>query len=421
MSSASVLGLGKLGTPVAVAMATVHDVMGYDVNPSNNKKRKYEHLEQGFVEGQNFQDIFDNSSLKFASSLEELVSHGEIIFIAVQTPHEARLDGSVRFSYGEAKDFDYSYLIKACRDIVPYVKPHQTVAVISTVLPGTIRRLIYPILGRKCKLVYNPYFIAMGTVLRDFQDPEFILMGGEEKDMGSLIDYYGKHYDYYSGWSPTMRLMSWESAELTKLAYNSFISSKIVAINTIAEMAHGIPHANIDDVSYALESSTKRLSSRRYMRGGVGDGGSCHIRDSISLSFLAERLGVSYNLFSELLWARELQATYLVKLFRRHSGDLPKVLLGKSFKEESNITTGSCALLIADILRHDAVSFEHYDPYVDSNLPKDLYGTPKAYFITTKHAVFKTLKFPKGSIVFDPFRFIKDQPGVTVVRFGIGE
>jgi UDPglucose 6-dehydrogenase len=450
MTTVGLVGLGKLGLPVAVALASKFRVLGYDTDAAKRCYREYEHVEKGPDGGNDFQVYFKDvcnytrrvptvdPGLYFVRTLEEAVKESDIIFLAIQTPHDPELDGSKPFT--KAKDFDYSYLIKAATDLAPLVHPSQTVAIISTVLPGTIRREIIPILKGKCKVVYNPFFIAMGTVMHDFLNPEFVLLGGEERDCVDITKFYQSLHAIQpivptspptmaKLYPPTIR-MSIESAELTKVAYDTFITAKICVANTIMEIAHKTPGCNVDDVTNALGHATQRIVSDKYLTGGMGDGGACHPRDCIAMSWMAHGLDLHYDLFGNLMVCRDGQTSWLSMLLSSQNWPkpgrerLPIVILGKSFKPESNITAGSPAILLANMLRNRGYEFEHIDPYVDnfSWPPRDwLDQNPKVFFIATKHRCFAKYGFPEGSVVIDPFRFIGKQSGIEVISVGVGE
>lgn len=173
------VGLGKLGLPVALAVESKgHDVVGYDI--SNNVKNIIEAKKIPYKEIW-AQEYLDKSNIKF-ESLKNVVEHSEIIFVPIQTPHDPLYEGVTRIP-DERVDFDYSYLISGMQKLSDEIEKcgkDKVVIIISTVLPGTIRQKIKPLLGRHTKICYNPFFIAMGTTMKDFLYPEFILFGVDD-------------------------------------------------------------------------------------------------------------------------------------------------------------------------------------------------------------------------------------------------
>ena len=293
------VGIGKLGKPVATVMALKdHDVMCYDVNPNNMNKEftEIEADDNGNPNG--FKDMLAKADLKFGS-LQDVITHGEIIFTAIQTPHAEQYGGHVRVPK-DAVDFDYSYLIDCIKNInACEINEPKVVVIISTVLPTTIREKILPLITNpNIKIVYNPYFIAMSTVVPDFLHPEFVLIGVDDPMAAAkLCDFYDTLYSEPSDmcWSGDLTLidkkttyacMTIEEAELVKVAYNFFISSKINYANFLMEICHKLKNMNVDVITNTLAKATKRIISNKYMTGGLGDGGNCFLPNQ--LVFTAE-------------------------------------------------------------------------------------------------------------------------------------
>ena len=149
------VGLGKLGMPCAEAMAKKgFNVAGYDITRKTS------------------------SVVEIKESIEEVCRDRDIIFIATPTPHREGYDGSKPTSHLPVMDFDYDSLKKVVKKCNKHMGISQTLVVISTVLPGTIRREIHPLVTNT-KLLYNPYLIAMGTVANDMLNPEMIMIGSK--------------------------------------------------------------------------------------------------------------------------------------------------------------------------------------------------------------------------------------------------
>ena len=151
MASIGFIGVGKLGQACAEMVAEVHDVVGYDVNP---------------VEPENF-TMVDN--------MEDAVKGQDIVFIAVPTPHDPQYDGKAPTSHLPNKDFDYTIVKDILSKVNAVATQEQLIVLISTVLPGTVRREFIPIMTNT-RFVYNPYLIAMGTVKWDMVNPEMVML-----------------------------------------------------------------------------------------------------------------------------------------------------------------------------------------------------------------------------------------------------
>jgi UDPglucose 6-dehydrogenase len=406
------IGLGKLGLPCAVAVAMKgHDVMAYDIVPALMNKNPRAYRETGPDGKEPFNPYLERSTIRFGA-LEEVVAHGDIVFVAVQTPHEPRYEGVARLP-NERMDFDYRYLVRSIEEISAVVGRETVVAINSTVLPGTVRRHIKPAASPFLRLCYNPFFIAMGTTMRDFLHPEFVLLGADGPGSATKVEaFYATLTD-----APICR-MSIASAELTKVAYNTYIGMKIVFANTLMEICHKSPGANVDDVTGALKRAHRRLTSPHYLDGGMGDGGGCHPRDNIAMSWLARELPLSHDIFENMMIARDNQTEWLADLMCAH--DLPKAIVGYSFKTGTDLTVGSPALLLKAILEERGIHPFLYDPHVEG-AQRDLSKlAPHVFLIGAKHQEFTSVTFPKGSVVIDPWRYLAPQDGMTLIPVGIG-
>lgn len=412
------LGLGKIGLPIALCLAKHggHEVTGYDV-----REWPWHVLNGEAVPPQEeaLAGLLDPGAIRRAGSVAQLVEHSDIIFVAVQTPHSPRYGGENPMP-PEPRDFEYAYLIQACRDVCTTARIQRkpvTLAVVSTVLPGTVSRHIRPLLNSWTRLIYTPQFIAMGTTISDFLNPEFVICGVDDpidaETLRRVLEpVHGADLLYVTGI---------ENAEAIKVFYNCFISMKIVFANMVMEVCHKTG-ADCDEVTGALALATDRLISSRYMRGGMGDGGACHPRDLIALSWLAQRLDLSYDLLGQMARAREKQTAWLASLIReyREQTGLGVTILGKSYKPGSDLTDGSPALLLAHYLQ-DLRNLEQYDPHTPGAEKLENYCrrmVPRVYVIAAAHDEFAVMDYPKHSVVIDPFAIVPDLPQVTVVRVG---
>lgn len=395
-----VVGCGKLGLMVALTIESKgHEVKGYDINPA-----VYGYLKNRRIpfKEEHSDELLSNTHMEMVG-LQELCQWADIIFMAPQTPHDPRFEGAQPLPEDRA-DFDYSYLIECVKSVDKFLREPKTCVVISTVLPGTIEREIQPIISRNFKFVYSPQFIAMGTVYSDFMNPEFWLIGSENNDWVPVAELYRTICD-----CPIVQT-DIKTAEGIKVFYNTFITAKTVLANLYGEMAHRL-NMNVDDIYKAITLSTRRLISSRYLKAGMGDGGGCHPRDNIALSFVAKREGLSFDFFEALMTARENHCAWLADLCEQYANEwaMPIVILGQAFKPETNITTGSPSILLYNILFQRALRVLICDE-------PERY--PAVYFIGCQHSRYASYSFPKGSVVIDPFRYIPSNDNYTVIRIG---
>ena len=413
------LGLGKLGLPVSLAVEDKgHNIFGYDISAQTLEDIKNKHIryKEEWVE-----KFLPKTKLKI-NNIHDLVKNSEIIFVPIQTPHDPKYEGVTRIP-SKRIDFDYSYLKSGIKDLSEAIEKNgedKVVIIISTVLPGTIRTQIKPLLGKHTKLCYNPFFIAMGSTIRDFLHPEFILFGVDDEEAAKKAQNFYKTICDSPFYKTTI-----ENAELIKVSYNTMISTKISFVNTIMEACHHLPNTNIDDVTNGLKLATRRLISGAYMTGGMGDGGGCHPRDNIALSHLSQKLNLSYDWFDSIMTQREKQTEWLADLVISNSNNRQINILGKTFKPETNLTLGSPSILLENLIKEKGHKVFSWDPYIDEKyeevcekfnwINKNILHV---FFIGTKHPEFINFEFPKNSIIIDPFRYIYKANGSKIIRIG---
>lgn len=246
----SMIGCGKLGLPCAEVMATVYDVIGYDVV------------------------IDPNAQIKMVDTIMDAIFERDLIFIAVPTPHDERYGGNKPIADLPPKDFDYSIVKEILVEINKHVNQNQLIVLISTVLPGTVRNQLIPLITNS-RFIYNPYLIAMGSVKWDMVNPECLIIGTEDGDTTGdaklLIDFYKPLMEN----DPTINIGTWDEAEAIKIFYNTFISAKIGLVNMIQDVAEANGNINVDIVTDALKKATHRITGPRYLTAGMGDAGAC--------------------------------------------------------------------------------------------------------------------------------------------------
>jgi UDPglucose 6-dehydrogenase len=321
------IGLGKLGMPCAEAIRKKgFHVAGYDIEDKRS-------------------DL-----VEIRDSIEDLCRDRDIVFVATPTPHEEGYDGKEPTSHKEPKDFNYDSVKKVLAKCNKHMGVTQSLVLISTVLPGTIRRELSPLVTN-VKLLYNPYLIAMGTVADDMIKPEMIMIGTKKgvyetaNKAQQLEAFYNQVCDDY----PRMEFGTWEEVEAMKIFYNTFISNKIALVNMIQDVAHKLGNMDVDKVTQALAKSTKRIVSAAYMKAGMGDGGACHPRDNIALRWLAKDLGLGYDMFESIMTAREQQAESMAKAILEHGNSV--WFSSDSYKPGTQMVDGSYSLLVQHYIK----------------------------------------------------------------------
>lgn len=345
IQSVSVIGLGKLGGSMAAGMASrgLH-VIGVDVNRHavdavNAGQAPVQETGLGEMIAANKERI------RATLSTEEAVLGSDLSFVIVPTPSDER--GAFTLQYAK---FAFKSLGQALRRKNGY----HVIVLTSTVLPGATRHGLLPILeaesGKKCGpdfgLCYNPEFIALGSVIRDFLNPDFYLLGQFDQRSGDLLEQV--HHRVSQNNAPVKR-MSLENAELAKIAVNSYVTMKISFANMLADFCEHLPGGDVDVVSDAL-GMDKRIG-RKYLTGGFGFGGPCFPRDNVALNFMGMSLGVDSRLLAvNDDYNRNLSKRYVEKLQPHLPKGASVAVLGLAYKPLSHVIEESPGIYLCRAL-----------------------------------------------------------------------
>lgn len=403
----AMIGCGKLGAPCANEMKRAgHDVIGYDVVKS------------------------DLPEFPLIDTIQEVVKDRELIFIAVPTPHDKSYGGETPTAHLEPKDFDYSIVIDVLKEVNKYCTKNQLVVLISTVLPGTVRREFIQY-TTNYRFIYNPYLIAMGSVNWDMVNPEMVIIGTEDGsvtgDAKILIDFYKTMMQN----NPRYVVGTWDEAECIKIFYNTFISAKIGLVNMIQDVAEASGNINVDVVTKALAESDRRITGAAYMKAGMGDAGACHPRDNIALRYMAQKLNLGYDLFGAIMDSRELQAKRiadkLIELSNKYNLEI--YIHGKAYKPGVSYTEGSYSLLIGYYVQEQGYGVTYIDPLTNDNLESVKGIVLLAHHAPTTYSHSHLIGSDKqkfycnilsGSVIVDIWRYLEKEsiPDCIVVPYG---
>jgi UDPglucose 6-dehydrogenase len=397
------IGLGKLGKACAEVVAKKgYNVTGYDVTTVSS----------------------DYVAVK--ENIKECVQDRDMVFIAVPTPHSPEYDGRYPTIHLPPKDFDYAIVKSVLTEANKHMNKNQILILISTVLPGTVRRE-FQNLVENVRFVYNPYLIAMGSVEWDMVNPEMIIIGTEH---GSVTDEAGDLITFYKSImenNPEYHVGTWDEAECIKIFYNTWISAKIGLSNMMLDVAERLGNINVDIVTTALSRATKRITGPQYMKAGMGDGGACHPRDNIALRYLTQELDLRYDLFDAIMGAREQQAYNLASELVKHSQvcKFPIYIHGKAYKPKVSYEDGSYSILVGEYCKELGVTPFYIDPLTgDSNVPEGpcvllLAHSPSTTYKYTRQNDIDVLycEIPDGSVVVDPWRSYQNEK-CTVIHYG---
>ncbi|MGI6879183.1 UDP-glucose dehydrogenase family protein [Microbacterium sp. gxy059] len=351
----SVIGCGYLGAVHAAAMASLgHDVVGIDVDET--KIALLANGETPFFEpglDEILRDALASGRLRFSTDYAE-IADADVHFIGVGTPQ--RRDGA---------GADLTYVDSAIQDILPHLKPGSLVAGKSTVPVGTAARLAEIVAPSGARLAWNPEFLREGFAVKDTIEPDRLVYGvadaTRDEDTAILDAVYAKALA-----ADTPRLVTdYATAELVKVAANSFLATKISFINAMAEIAE-VTGADVTQLADAIGHDVR--IGRRFLNAGVGFGGGCLPKDIRAFAARAEELGKGESVaflkqVDEInLRRRQRVVDLVVDSFDGQPFDRRVAVLGLAFKPDSDDIRDSPALDVAVRLKGLGAEVVSYDP-----------------------------------------------------------
>ena len=311
-------------------------------------------------------------NLFFSNAVEKSISEADIIFISVNTPTKEKGIGA-----GFASDL--KWIESSARTISKYAKNH-TVVVEKSTLPvrtsETIRTILYSS-KQNCdksieqqnqtfSIVSNPEFLAEGTAINDLQNPDRVLIGGEDDYSINLIS------DIYKRWISQDKIIStnlW-SSELSKLVANAFLAQRISSINSISALCESTG-ADINEVALAIGADTR--IGKKFLKAGPGFGGSCFKKDILNLVYLCRFYGLNKaaDYWEQVVDINKWQQKRISSLIIRNLfGTLTNktiAILGFSFKANTNDTRESPSINISKDLLMEGAKLNFYDPKVSES------------------------------------------------------
>lgn len=273
----TVIGVGRLGLCTALCLEQAgYNVLGVDVSPDYVAKLNNKTLtspEPGV------DDLLKKSvNFRATCSLDEALEFSDLYFIIIATP-----------STNKVEAYDHSALSKLLSNINKRQVKNKHIVIGCTIFPGYIRQ-VASFLLRDCEnttLSYNPEFIAQGNIIYGFQHPDMVLIGEGSSEAGDRLEAM---YHRCCKNTPAICRMSPESAEITKLAVNCFITTKIAYANMIGDIADRTPSADKFTILKAVGKDL-RIGSKCLIPG-YGFGGPCFPRDNRALGSYAQTLGI---------------------------------------------------------------------------------------------------------------------------------
>ena len=400
----SVVGIGKLGLCTAACFAHKgYKVIGVDLNP-NTVRAVNEGRSPIYEPGLDALIKDSQGYLSATSDYGHAIEKSEITFIVVPTPSEQNGNFSIRYVEAAAEDIATCLRRKASFHIV---------VVTSTVLPGATDNIIRPLLekvsGKRCGidfgLCYNPEFIALGSVIRDFTNPDVILIGESDAKSGQLLsEIYQKTCNNHP---PVVRTTIY-NAELAKISLNAFVTMKISFANTLAEICERIPGGDADAVSKVLGLDSR--IGRKYLSGGLGYGGPCFPRDNKAFAHFAAKIGCKATLSQATDRVNKDQNKRIVRLAEQKLGEVKDktvAILGLTYKPDTPVVEESASVGIVQALLRERAKVKVYDPAGMKNAQQVLGNGVK--YTSSVEACLKDTEFCILATPWDEFKALKPE------------
>lgn len=389
-----------------------HDVVGVDTNfqiIDSINSGIFSSKEAGLRES-----IAANKDRLYATaSCEEAITKTDISFVIVPTPTN------------ESGGFCLEQLESAFENIGKAIgkkDKYHLIVLTSTVLPGSTRLRLLPILekfsNKKCGsdfgLCYSPSFIALGSVIRDFLNPDFTLIGEFDERSGATLK---TAYEEIMPSNPQCQRMTLENAELTKISINTYVTMKITFANVIADICERLPGGDVDVVTKAVGFDSR--IGNKYLKGALGFGGPCFPRDNRAFSFMAQYLETDAELADTTDRMNHQRSWKILNRLQHNLTPGTNVaVLGIAYKPFTDVIEGSQGISLAktlskndlNVLVHDSLAklpSALSDEYkIEQKSLKECLDRSSVIIITTDDPVYHDLKAKD---------FLNSQKKVTVV------
>jgi UDPglucose 6-dehydrogenase len=354
------MGYVGLSTAVCFAQAGIR-VYGIEVD---EKKRKMIEVGESPIHEKGIDSALARTvragSFTCGIDVSEAVENSDITFVTVGTPSNS--GGEIDLSFIESATADLGYALKR-------KEGYHLVVVKSTVVPGTTNGLIKKVLEETSNkaspldfgLCVNPEFLREGSAMEDTFKPDAIVIGAEdEKSSGALISLYK---EFYGSVLPKMIVTGTENAEFVKYSINTFRATQLSFLNSLANLCERVPFADVLEVIRGLSAITR--IDERYLKPGLGFGGSCLPKDVGALTALFREHGVNPVMLLAATEVNQKQPLRGLEIAKLLLGDLSgkKVsVLGLTFKAGTDDVRESVAIRLATSLAESGARVWVYDP-----------------------------------------------------------
>jgi len=348
-------------------------------------------------------------NLFFSTDVRGAIREADIIFVSVGTPTKT-------YGVGAGRAADLKYIEAAARMIAEVAEGPKIIVEKSTIPVRTASAMLTILRsnskGGTFQVLSNPEFLAEGTAVEDLEDPDRVLIGGEQTPEG--LEAIEKVVSIYARWVPREKILTtnlW-SSELSKLVANAFLAQRISSINSISALCE-VTGADVDEVGRAIG-----LDSRigpKFLKASVGFGGSCFQKDILNLSYLCQHFGLpevaSYweSVVKINDWQKSRFSGRIVRdLFNTVSGK-HIAILGFAFKKDTNDTRETAAIAVCRDLLAEGARVVVYDPQVpESQIRSDVLGSQENPNLVISKSALEACKEAHGVAVLTEWDEFKD-------------
>lgn len=426
------IGAGYVGGPTMAMIAHKCPEINVHVVDINESRIAEWNSDQLPVFEPGLDDIIKKArgkNLRFSTDVDRAIEESDIIFVSVGTPTKT-------YGTGAGRAADLRFIELSARNIARVSKGKKIVVEKST-LPVRTAESLKTVLkansdGAQFQVLSNPEFLAEGTAVKDLENPDRVLIGGETTPEGLaavelLVSVYEK-------WVPRDKIITtnlW-SSELSKLVANAYLAQRISSINAISALCE-TTGADVDEVGYAIGRDSR--IGPKFLKASVGFGGSCFQKDIFNLVYLCDHFGLPEvaRYWEQVIVMNDWQKSrfsrnVVCSLFNTVSGK-KIAILGFAFKKDTNDTRESPAIYVCRDLLDEQAKLAIYDPKVSENqilanlgqgdgrergnveIVDDVYDAcdgAHAVVVLTEWDEFKSLDFerifrgmPKPAFIFD--------------------
>jgi len=356
-----IIGLGKLGLPIACALAKREfKVMG--IEKSRDRRIQIQNFDSSIVEPEvlkllrRFHDY--PGPFTMGTCLPCAINFAETLFVILPTPSETSGAFSGKFLFQVSDHI--GRILGSLKE-----EKYLLIVILSTVMPGTmdeIKQIIETTSKKKCgkdfDLCYSPELVAIGSVIETYLNPDFVIIGESNPEAGKRLK---KLYKQLFLNNPPIIHMNYTNAEIAKIALNAYITTKISFANNLAEICERIPRANVDTITSTIGQDSR--IGTKFFKGALGFAGHCFPRDSKALAYWSSQVDINASLSKATDAINNRQPERIVNWIKKIlpvNGEVG--ILGIAFKPNTSETEKSQGLKIAQKISDDGIMVRIFDP-----------------------------------------------------------